>query len=205
MTETVLGDLDGLAGLRRLNLDSLPVLSRLERSALSGLSSLSELRASGFPRLGYLDAAGLLKALPFLTSLHLEVKDASVGGDTLSPALQPRLQELGLHGSRVRSLSSSALAGLKAGKVRLQLTDTSLAALPPALFFPLPRSSRLVVDVSRAKLPTLSPQLLAALDDRRGHYSLLGLATNPLHCDCQARALRRWLPGESSSSLHPAQ
>lgn len=172
------------------------MLSRLERSALSGLSSLSSLRASGFPRLGYLDAAGLLKSLPFLTVLRLELKDPTVGGDTLAPALQPRLQELGLHGSRVRSLSSSALAGLKAARVRLLLTDTALAALPPALFFPLPRSCRLVVDVSRAKLPTLSPQLLAALDDRRGLYTLQGLATNPLHCDCAARALRRWLPGE---------
>ncbi|KAE8737964.1 hypothetical protein FOCC_FOCC016568 [Frankliniella occidentalis] len=197
----VQGDLEGLAGLRRLNIDSLPVLSRLERSALSGLSSLSSLHAAGYPRLGYLDAAGLLRSLPFLTTLRLELKDPTVGGDTLAPALQPRLQELGLHGSRVRSLSSSALAGLKAARVRLLLTDTSLAALPPALFFPLPRSCRLVVDVSRAKLPTLSPQLLAALDDRRGLYTLQGLATNPLHCDCAARALRRWLPASGMGDL----
>lgn len=52
------------------------------------------------------------------------------------------------------------------------------------------------MDVTRAKLPTLSPQLLAALDDRRGLYTLQGLSTNPLQCDCAARALRRWLPGE---------
>lgn len=80
---------------------------------MTGLSSLSSLRAAGFPRLGYLDAAGLLRSLPFLTTLRIELKDPTVGGDTLAPALQPRLQELGLHGSRVRSLSSSALAGLK--------------------------------------------------------------------------------------------
>ncbi|KAK3931113.1 Chaoptin [Frankliniella fusca] len=197
----VQGDLDGLSGLRHLNISALAALSRLERSALSGLSSLSSLRAAGYPRLGYLDAAGLLRTLPFLTTLRLELKDPTVGGDTLAPALQPRLQELGLHGPRVRSLSSSALAGLKAARVRLLLTDTSLAALPPALFFPLPRSCRLVVDVSRAKLPTLSPQLLAALDDRRGLYTLQGLATNPLHCDCAARALRRWLPGSGMGDL----
>ncbi|XP_034248369.1 LOW QUALITY PROTEIN: protein artichoke-like [Thrips palmi] len=197
----VQGDLDGLGGLRSINLDALPVLSRLERSAMAGLSSLSSLRAAGFPRLGYLDAAGLLRSLPFLTTLRIELKDPTVGGDTLAPALQPRLQELGLHGARVRSLSSSALAGLKAARVRLLLTDTSLAALPPALFFPLPRSCRLVVDVTRAKLPTLSPQLLAALDDRRGLYTLQGLSTNPLHCDCAARALRRWLPGSGMGDL----
>ncbi|KAJ1527379.1 hypothetical protein ONE63_007363 [Megalurothrips usitatus] len=197
----VQGDLDGLGVLRHLNVSSLPVLARLERSALSGLTSLSSLHAAGFPRLGYLDAAGLLKSLPFLTVLRLELKDPTVGGDTLAPALQPRLRELGLHGARVRSLSSSALAGLKAARVRLLLTDTSLAALPPALFFPLPRACRLLVDVSRAKLPTLSPQLLAALDDRRGLYTLEGLATNPLHCDCAARALRRWLPGSGMGDL----
>lgn len=36
--------------------------------------------------------------------------------------------------------------------------------------------------------------MLAALEDRRGDLRIVGLETNPVICDCGARALRRWLP-----------
>lgn len=72
--------------------------------------------------------------------------------------------------------------------------NTSLTSLPPALFFPVPRSTRITLDVTGSQLTTISPQMLAALDDRRGDLKIIGLETNPIICDCNSRALRRWLP-----------
>ncbi|KAJ9598943.1 hypothetical protein L9F63_010537 [Diploptera punctata] len=195
------GDLDGLEGLRSLKIHDFTMCTRLEKNAFKSLSNLAELEAYGYPRLGYLDVPGILRNLPALERLDIELKDAAIGGDHLTSALQPRLRELGLRGPRVRSLSSGVLAGLRGPSVRVGLRNTSVSALPPALFFTLPRSTRLELDVSGSKLSTLGPPLLAALDERKGDLTLIGLADNPINCDCGARALRRWLPGAGMSGI----
>ncbi|PSN49301.1 hypothetical protein C0J52_09408 [Blattella germanica] len=195
------GDLDGLEGLRALKIHDLAMCTRLEKNAFKALGNLAELEAYGYPRLGYIDIPGILRNLPALERLDIELKDAAIGGDQLTPALQPRLRELGLRGPRVRSLSSGILAGLRGPSVRVGLRNTSVSALPPALFFTLPRSTRLELDVSGSKLSTLGPPLLAALDERKGDLSLIGLSENPINCDCSARALRRWLPGAGMSGI----
>lgn len=195
------GDLDGLESLRSLQIHDLTMCIRLEKNAFTSLSNLAELKAYGYPRLGYLDVTGILKNLPGLQKLDIELKDAAVSGEQLLPALQPRLQELGLRGQRVRSLSSGVLAGLRGPSVHVGLRNTSVSTLPPALFFALPRSIRLELDVSGSQLTTLGPTLLAALDERKGDLTLTGLSDNPINCDCGARALRRWLPGAGMSGI----
>ncbi|KAL1132259.1 hypothetical protein AAG570_010216 [Ranatra chinensis] len=187
----VQGDFNGLESLKKLNISNLPECTRLEKMAFKKLGNLAELEAYGYPKLGYLDVTGLLHSLPSLEVLDVEVKDAAVGSDQLSAAMNPRLSQLGIRGRRVRSISSSALAGLKSPRVTIQLQDTSLTSLPPALLIPLPRSSKVKLDVSDSQLTTLTPQFLTALDDRRGDIELSGLVSNPIVCDCNARALRR--------------
>ena len=195
------GDLDGLENLYSLRIHDLTMCIRLEKNAFASLSNLAELKAYGYPRLGYLDVTGILKNLPALQKLDIELKDAAVSGEQLLPALQPRLQELGLRGQRVRSLSSGVLAGLRGPSVHVGLRNTSVSTLPPALFFALPRSIRLELDVSGSQLTTLGPTLLVALDERKGDLTLTGLSDNPINCDCGARALRRWLPGAGMSGI----
>jgi Leucine-rich repeat (LRR) protein len=195
------GDLDGLEGLRSLQMHDLVTCTRLEKNAFVSLGNLAELEAYGYPRLGYLDVSGIVQSLPALERLDIELKDAAVSGDQLTPALQPRLRELGLRGLRVRSLSSGVLAGLRGPSVRVGLRNTSVSTLPPALFFTLPRSTRLELDVSGSQLTTLTPPLLAALDERKGDITLTGLSDNPINCDCGARALRRWLPGSGMAGI----
>lgn len=201
VTSIIKGDLDGLESLRTLRIHDLTMCTRLEKNAFTSLGNLAELKAFGYPRLGYVDVLGILQSLQALEKLDIELKDAAVSGDQLTPALQPRLQELGLRGPRVRSLSSGVLAGLRGPSVRVGVRNTSVSALPPALFFALPRSIRLELDVSGSQLTTLSPPLLAALDERKGDLTLIGLSDNPINCDCGARALRRWLPGAGMSGI----
>lgn len=198
------GDLDNLDMLMQLTLVDLNTVNRIEKNAFKNLANLQDLKAFNYPRLGYLDVQGIVELLPGLNSLDIEIKDSAVGSDQIQPAKHPRLKELGIRGDRLRSISSATLAGLKGRDLNIRLINTSLTVLPPALLFPVPRSSNLNLDISGSKLTVLSPQLLSALEDRRNSLTLQGLDSNPIHCDCNARALRRWLPGSNMGGLRCA-
>ncbi|XP_011550623.3 protein artichoke [Plutella xylostella] len=189
------GNFEGLSSLRVLDMRYLEECSRIEKNAFRVLPNLISLRAYGFPRLGYFDVQGTLQHLLALEKLDVEVKDANIGSDQLRSILHPRLEELGIRGSRLKTISAGVLAGLKSPAITVRFRNTSITNLPPALLFPLPRSSQITIDVAGSQLSTLQPQLLVALDDRRADLSMFGLDTNPIRCDCNARALRRWLPG----------
>lgn len=195
------GDFDNLEMLRSLSIDSLEKCSRIERNAFKNLPNLSKLKAYDFPILGYMDVQGILSELPGLESLDIELKDSAVGSDQLQPSHHPRLRELGIRGYRLRSISSSSLAGLKSKDLFIKLRNTSLSTIQPALLFPVPRSANLHLDISGSMLTVLTPQLLSVLEDRRNSLTLTGLNSNPIHCDCNARALRRWLPNSQMTDL----
>ncbi|CAH1727580.1 unnamed protein product [Chironomus riparius] len=198
--ETLLqGDFDNLEMLKSLSIHSLEKCSRIEKMAFKNLPNLSNLQAYDYPRLGYMDVKGILNELPGLEVLDIEIKDTAVGSDQLQPSNHPRLKELGLRGYRLKSLSSSSLAGLKSKDLYIKLRNTSLSTLAPAILFPVPRSANLHLDVSGSMLTVLTPQLLLALEDRRNSLTLSGLESNPIHCDCNSRALRRWLPNSLMS------
>lgn len=195
------GDFDNLEMLRKLSIHSLEKCSRIEKNAFKNLPNLSELKSYDYPILGYMDVQGILAELPGLEALDIELKDSAVGSDQLQPANHPRLKELGIRGYRLRSISSSSLAGLKSKDLFIKLRNTSLSSLQPALLFPVPRSANLHLDVFGSMLTVISPQLLSALEDRRNSLFLTGLNSNPIHCDCNARALRRWLPSSQMTDL----
>ncbi|XP_050431725.1 protein artichoke [Adelges cooleyi] len=186
----VQGDMDKLGSLRSLRISNLPECDKIEKNAFRNLGNLVELKMFDLPKLGYLDVTGLLNYLQSLETLDIEVKDASIGTQ-LSAAMNPRLKSLAIRGQRINSISSGALAGLKAQKVQIKIQNTSLTGLPPSLLIPLPRSSEIQLDVSNNQLSTLTSQFLAALDDRRSLLKLNGLRSNPVYCDCNVRALRR--------------
>ncbi|XP_076250172.1 uncharacterized protein LOC143190010 [Rhynchophorus ferrugineus] len=192
-------DFVGLNKLRQFSLHSLDRCSKIEKSAFKALPNLIELNMYDYPKLGYLDVNGLLQTMPLLEKLNIETKDAAVGKDQLQSVLHPRLKELGIRGARLRSISSGTLSGIKGPDVIIRLINTSITSLPPALFFPVPRSSKATLDVTGNQLTTLSTQLLATLEDRRGDLKLVGLETNPIVCDCNSRALRRWLPSHMAT------
>ncbi|XP_013194089.1 protein artichoke [Amyelois transitella] len=188
------GNFDSLSSLRILDMRDLDRCTRIEKNVFRSLPNLIELRAYGYPRLGYFDVQGTLQYLFALERLDVELKDTNIGADQLHSTLHPRLEELGIRGSRLKTVSSGVLAGLKAPAITVRFRNTSVTSLPPALLFPLPRSSQITIDVGGSQLSTLQPQLLVALDDRRADLSMFGLDSNPIKCDCNARALRRWLP-----------
>ncbi|XP_037911298.1 chaoptin isoform X1 [Hermetia illucens] len=195
------GDFDHLDMLQELNIVDLEKCTKIEKNAFQMLPNLARLSAYNYPLLGYLDIKGILEAIPGIEKIDLEVKDAAIGTDQIQPAKHPRLKEIGLRGDRLRSISSGTLAGLKSSDLTIRLKNTSLSSLPPALLFPVPRSSNLNLDITGSKVTVLSPQFLTALEDRRNSLKLKGLSSNPIHCDCNARALRRWLPNSHMTEI----
>lgn len=186
-------DFEGLSGLRDFSMQNLFECNRIEKTAFKNIKNLERLEAYGYPKLGYLDVQGLLQQIPALEALSIEIKDAAVGGDQLQAVLHPRLHELSIFGSRLRSISSGSLSGLKASSLTIRLCNTSLTTLPPALFFPIPRSSEVLLDITGNQLTTLNPQMISTIEDRKGKLKVIGLETNPISCDCGTKALKKWL------------
>lgn len=182
-----------LKSLKVLKMQDLPYVLKIEKNAFKSLGGLKELEAYNYPRLGYLDVQGILRNLPTIELLEVEMKDASVAFEKLAHVMHPRLRHLGLHGEQISSVSTGTFAGLKAPRIDLKLVNTSVTSLPQGLFFPLPRSSEIVFDVSNSKISSLSPQFIAMFEDHRSHVTLKGLETNPIVCDCTAKGLKRWL------------
>jgi len=195
--EIVAGDFQDLAQLESLNLNNLQWLMKIEKNAFKTLPHLKKLKSYGFPRLGYLDVKGILQNLPTLQVLDIEFKDTTVGSDELTYVMHPMLRYLGLRGKQITSISTGVFAGLKAPSITLKLVNTSVTSLPQGLFFPLPRSSDVSLDISDSMVTGLSPQFLAMFEDHRKHLDLTGLDSNPINCDCTARALKKWLLSHS--------
>ncbi|KAL1505524.1 hypothetical protein ABEB36_005070 [Hypothenemus hampei] len=187
-------DFEGLHSLRYLDMHSLEECIKIEKTAFKHVPHLIELKAYGYPKLGYLDLNGMLHNMPLLEKASIETKDGAIGKDQLQSMLHPRLKELSIRGTRLRSISSGTLSGIKGPEIIIRFINTSLTSIPSALFFPVPRSSKTILDVTGNQLSTLSIQFLTTLEDRRGDLKLFGLESNPIYCDCNSRALRRWLP-----------
>lgn len=184
---------DGLNALRSLKMANLPNCTRIERNAFRSLKRLRSLHAHNYPKLGYFDVQGILKDMTNLETLDIEIKDSSVGNEQLSVQTHPHLRELTLRGERLRSVLSSSLVGVRGPKLFLGLKNTSIDSIPTALFFPVPRSTRIELDISGSKFTNLPAQLLAALDERGGSVRLSGLIDNPINCNCEAKHLWKWL------------
>ena len=110
----------------------------------------------------------------------------SLIGDHLFPAYSPRLKHFGVKGSKVKNIAIGAFAGISSKSVDIDLEDTNISNIPTAIFFPVPMSSHINLDVKGSHLTTLSPQLLNTLDSKQRHINLKGLSTNPIFCDCNA-------------------
>jgi len=184
---------DGLSALRSLRMANLPNCTRIERNAFKSLTRLRSLCAYNYPKLGYFDVQGILKAMMSLEVLDIEIKDSSVGNEQLSVRTHPHLRELTLRGERLRSVLSSSLVGIRGPRLFLGFKNTSVDSIPTALFFPVPRSTKVELDVSGSKFSNLPAQLLAALDERGGSVRISGLESNPINCSCEAKHLWKWL------------
>lgn len=184
---------DRLVTLRSLKMANLMNSTRIEKNVFKSLKKLRCLHAYNYPKLGYFDIQGILKDMTNLETLDIEIKDPSVGNEQLSIHTHPRLRVLTLRGEKLRNIFSSSLVGVRGLRFFLGLKNTSINSIPAALFFPVPRSTKIELDVSGSKFTDLSAQLLAAWDERGDFIKINGLNNNPINCSCEAKHLWRWL------------
>ncbi|XP_012268471.2 chaoptin isoform X2 [Athalia rosae] len=183
----------GLNSLRELRIVDLPNCNRIERSAFKTLKRLQSLHGYNYPRLGYFDVRGILKYMNGIEVIDIEIKDSSIGNEQLSIRSHPRLRSMTLRGDRLRNILSSSLVGVRHSDLTIGLKNTSIDTIPNALFFPVPRSTRVTLDVSGSQFTNLPQQFIVALEERSDTITLKGLDSNPVKCDCQIIPLWRWV------------
>merc|ERR1719410_2371378 len=191
------GDFKYLNSLESLNMAHLDKCTKIDRTAFSNLVALKSLKMYGYPKVVYIDVKGILEGFNTLESVEVEVKDPTVG-DHLTPAFSPRLESVGVMGDKIQHIAISALVGITSRAIDITIENTNIANLPTAIFFPVPMSSRIQLDVSGSKITSIGPQLLTTLDSKQRHIQLEGLSTNPIYCDCNARWLADWLLSKQS-------
>ncbi|XP_069995200.1 chaoptin [Penaeus vannamei] len=188
----VRGDFNYMGNLEVLRVAHLPRVNRIERAALTSLRSLRELHLHTLPMLAVLDVGGILEGLPGMEVVDIELTSKEVH-DQLHPAFYPRLRSLTVRGRSVEALSAGAFAGINSPELTIGIVNTSVSNLGSNIFFPVPMSSKISLDVSHSGITSLSPQFLNTLDSRQRHLELEGLTSNPIFCDCNTESLRRWL------------
>jgi len=199
ITYIIRGDFKYLTSLESLSMIHLDKCTKIDRNAFSKLVALKSLKMYGYPKVAYIDVKGILGSLNTLENVHVEVKDPTVG-DHLTPAFSPRLKSVGVMGDKIQHIAISALVGISSKAIDINIENTNIANLPTAIFFPVPMSSKIKLDVKGSKITSIGPQLLSTLDSKQRHIRLEGLSTNPVYCDCNARPLQRWLSSKSKEN-----
>ena len=165
------GDFKYLDSLRVLKMNNLKSCKKVEASAFSNLKALEEFQMVGLPKVVFMNVKGILDNFDTLEKVQVEVKD-SLLGDHLRPAFTPRLNAVGVSGSKIKNIAIGALNGVSSKNLDLEIRDTSITNIPTALFFPVPMSSHVTLDVKGSKLSSLGPQLLNTLESKQRHIDL---------------------------------
>lgn len=199
ITYIISSDFKYLTSLESLRMNHLEKCTKIDRTAFAGLSALKSISMFGYPKTSYIDVKGILANFNTLENVTVEVKDPTVG-DHLTPAFSPRLQNVGVMGDRIQHIAISALVGISSKFINIDIENTNIANLPTAIFFPVPMSSKIKLNVRGSKITSIGPQLLSTLDSKQRHIRLEGLSTNPVYCDCNARPLQRWLASKAQGN-----
>ena len=78
--------------------------------------------------------------------VKIDFKESLIGNH-FSPAYSPRLKSLGVMGENVKNIAIGAFAGISSKSVDISLEDTNIANIPTAIFFPVPMSSHINLNV----------------------------------------------------------
>ncbi|XP_013788059.1 chaoptin-like [Limulus polyphemus] len=188
----VKGDFDPLTSLKYLMINDLHELTLFECESLKKLTLLKVVRFYGYPSLLNLAINDCLKYAVGLQSVSVDITEPQLQSQ-LQLVYSPRLREVDVRGRKLRSISSSAFAGIRSPKIDIKLRETTINDISTAIFLPLPISTDIALDVKNNKISSLSPQFLGTLDNKQRDISLVGLNFNPIICDCNALPLWRWI------------
>ena len=148
------GDFNYLDGLETLSMVNLEKCTKIDKTAFGNMAALQRLDMYGYPKLNYLDVKGILSSFNTLEHVYVEVKEPIVG-DQLNPTFSPRLRQIGVMGPKIENIAISALAGISSKVIDIKVSDTNIKNLPTSIFFPVPMSSKIQLDVKNSKLTSI--------------------------------------------------
>ncbi|XP_023222761.1 protein artichoke-like isoform X1 [Centruroides sculpturatus] len=185
-------DFSNLKNLKVLRLDNLTEITQFDCEGLRGLTKLRELWLFGYPLLHNIDIKYCLADIIGVERLKVEIKDPQLQ-DQLHSIFSPRLKELAITGKELMSLSSSSLAGINSPEITISLPDNGIASLSSNVFRPLPLMSKIIFDLSKSQLRTITPDILTAILNKQVDITMLGIENNPISCDCHLVPLWKYL------------
>lgn len=197
-------DFNRLLHLRQLKICNLKDLSEMNCDSLQVLPRLRKLRLHGFQYLQQFDVKQCLQNMTSLDLLEIEMKDLYLK-DQLQAVFSPKLDSLSVSGRRLRSVSSSAFAGMLSPLIKIQITDTSIDTFTDKIFLPLPLSSKIEFNIPNNKVQRPTPEMLSILDNKQVDIIVHGIDKNPIKCDCYIQFLWHWLQDKENASFNRHQ
>ncbi|KAG8183463.1 hypothetical protein JTE90_002845 [Oedothorax gibbosus] len=186
--------------IQTLNRGFLQDLTDMNCDSLRTLPRLRKLKLYGFQYLQQLDVKQCLQNLTSLDHLEIEMKDLFLK-DQLQSVFSPKLDSLAVSGRRLRSISSSAFAGMLSPVIKIQIMETSIDTFTDKIFLPLPLSSKIEFDIPNNKIQRPTPEILSLLDNKQVDITVNGMGKNPIKCDCNIQSLWHWLQDKENSSF----
>ncbi|GIX86554.1 chaoptin [Caerostris extrusa] len=197
-------DFNHLLHLKHLKAANFKNIIEINCDSLQNLPRLRKLQLYGFPYLQNLNVKHCLQNVTSLDLLEIETKD-SLLKDQLQAVFSPKLDTLSVRGQRLRSVSSSAFAGMLSPFIKIQLTETSIDTFTDKIFLPLPLSSKIEFKIPNNMIQRLTPEMLSVLDNKQVDIIVHGLNSNPINCDCNINFFWQWLQDKTNVSFNRHQ
>ncbi|GFS28512.1 chaoptin [Trichonephila inaurata madagascariensis] len=194
-------DFNRLFHLKNLKVCNFKDIIEINCDSLHSLPRLRKLQMYGFQYLQQMNIKQCLQNMTSLDLLEIEMKD-SLLKDQLQAIFSPKLDTLSVSGQRLRSVSSSAFAGMLSPVIKIQLTKTSIDAFSDKIFLPLPLSSEIEFKIPNNKIQRLSPEMLSILDNKQVNIVVHGANSNPINCDCNLHFFWHWLQDKTNTSFN---
>lgn len=197
-------DFSRFSHLRNLKINNLKELTSMNCESLQSLPRLCKLQIHGYKSLQQFNVKQCLQNITGLELLSVEIKDMYLK-DQLQAIYSPKLETLAISGEQLRTISSSAFAGMLSSAIKIKMSYTSVDTFSDKIFLPLPLSSKIEFNIPFNKIHRLTQDVLTALDNKQVDIVIYGLNLNPVKCDCHMNTLWTWLQDKMKVSVnqHP--
>ncbi|VDN01367.1 unnamed protein product [Thelazia callipaeda] len=187
--------LRNLYNLDTLNLGDMKDLLRLPESySFRNLRHLRNLQIYNLPQVHVYNIPDILKHLPPLRTLTLEIKEPRLTNQLHSADLR-LLRKIVITGKRMLKIDMGAFAQLRGYKIDLTVRDTGIEIFPPSVFDTLNSVSFLSLSLLNNRLRTFEPfrhNKPPVLNQHGTILQNLQLVGNPIICDCRLSWIKEW-------------
>lgn len=197
-------DFSRFSHLRHLKINNLKDLTDMNCDSLHNLPRLRQLHLHGYHSLHRLNVKQCVENITGLETLSVEIKDMFLK-DQLQAIFSPKLETLAVSGEQLRTISSSAFAGMLSSNIKIKMSGTSVDTFSDKIFLPLPLSSKIEFIIAFNKIQRLSQDVLTVLDNKQVDIVIYDLNYNPIRCDCHMVHFWTWLQDKMKVSVnqHP--